>query len=79
MVVVLRHDAIAFYYANSIGGNYDDTFGDKVTLESGIDAGRDAGRGDKRGMRVGMEFGVGTFPKNEWRGRRRRRQGGGGG
>ena len=30
------NDVIAFYY-NSIGGNYDDTFGNTVTLESGID------------------------------------------
>ena len=31
------NDVIAFYYYNSIGGNYDDTFGNTVTLDSSID------------------------------------------
>ena len=37
------YDVIAFYFYNSIGGNYDDTFGNTVTLESGIDGGIGAG------------------------------------
>ena len=32
--------AIAFYYYNLIGGNYDDTFGNKVTPVSAIDGRR---------------------------------------
>ena len=34
------YDVVAFYY-NSIGGNNVDTFGNTVTLESGIGGGRE--------------------------------------
>ena len=45
------YDVIAFYYYNSIGGNYDDTFRNTVTLESGIDGGISDGVGVR--VRVG--------------------------
>ena len=54
----IRSTLLSFYYNNLIGGNYDDTFGNTVTLESGIDGG---GGG---GMVLGL--GVEMLPKTNY-------------
>ena len=46
------YDVIAFYYYNSFGGNYDDTFGNTVTLETEINGGGGGGISDGVGVRV---------------------------